>query len=89
MYCLAIARGVRNGWLNQDLAEYAVKAWDALQNKIKDSGTVVGICRGTGIGGDLDFYLKRKTFDHDPRGLGAIITAAIEIEKLNGTMITD
>jgi rhamnogalacturonyl hydrolase YesR len=82
MYCLAIARGVRNGWLEPELAVHAEKAWKALQNKINETGTVSGICRGTGIGKDLNFYFTRKTFDHDPRGLGAVITAGIEMEKL-------
>ncbi len=31
---------------------------------------------------DLEFYFNRPTLDNDPRGLGAVITAGIEISKL-------
>jgi hypothetical protein len=58
-----------------------------LQKKISTSGTVSGICRGTGIGENLEFYFTRQTFDQDPRGLGAVITAGIEMEKLANTVI--
>ncbi len=87
MYCLAIARGVRNGWLKQEIAIHSTRAWNALQKKISTSGTVAGICRGTGIGEDLEFYFTRQTFDQDPRGLGAVITAGIEMEKLQKMLI--
>jgi len=50
--------------------------------KIDANGVVHGICRGTEIGFDEQFYLDRKTIDNDPRGLGAVITAGIEIAKL-------
>jgi rhamnogalacturonyl hydrolase YesR len=82
MFALAMARGVRNGWLDQKYREAALKGWDGVKSKIDDDGTVHGICRGTEIGGDLEFYFKRQTFDHDPRGLGAVITAGVEISKL-------
>ncbi|MFQ5603025.1 MAG: glycoside hydrolase family 105 protein [bacterium] len=82
MFTLAMARGVRNGWLDDSYRAPALKAWQALTQKIAADGTVRGICRGTGIGEDLEFYFKRQTFDHDPRGLGAVMTAGMEIAKL-------
>ena len=60
----------------------ALKGWYALQDKIGDDGTVRDICRGTSIGDDVDFYETRKRFDHDPRELGAMLTAGCEIHQL-------
>lgn len=82
MFVLAMARGVRNGWLDSKYRDAALRGWEGVKSKISEDGAVHGICRGTGIGWDLDFYFKRQTFDHDPRGLGAVITAGIEIAKL-------
>jgi len=82
MFTLGLARGARMGWLKKEYGEKALKGWSALQSKIKEDGTVVDICRGTGIGDDVDFYANRKRFDHDPRGLGAMITAGCEIKLL-------
>lgn len=84
MFTLGMARGARLGWLKKEYGEKALKGWSALQSKIKEDGTVVDICRGTGIGDDIDFYASRKRFDHDPRGLGAMITAGCEISLLQG-----
>jgi unsaturated rhamnogalacturonyl hydrolase len=82
MFIIGLTRGVNNGWIDHSYSEYAVKAWDALTKKIEPDGIVHGICRGTGIGYDLEFYFNRPTFDNDPRGLGAVITAGTEISKL-------
>jgi len=83
MFTLAIARGIRNGWLDRSYTEVVDRAWQALKKNIDQDGTVHGICRGTGIGDDLEFYFNRQTFDHDPRGLGAVITAAVEVSGLH------
>lgn len=82
MFVLGIARGVNNGWLNKSYSKFAIKGWRALTEKIDTGGIVHGICRGTGMGENLKFYFNRPTIDNDPRGLGAVITAGIEISKL-------
>lgn len=82
MFALAMARGVRKGWLNKSFKQPALKAWSAVAGKIDANGVVHGICRGTEIGLDEQFYFDRKTIDNDPRGLGAVITAGLEIAKL-------
>jgi rhamnogalacturonyl hydrolase YesR len=81
MYIIGILRGVENGWLPDKYKENAVRAWNELKSKIAEDGTVKDICRGTGIGFDLDFYYERARFDNDPRGLGAVLTAVSEIIK--------
>jgi rhamnogalacturonyl hydrolase YesR len=82
MFTLGMARGVRMGWLGKSYREKALRGWEALQSKIAADGTVKDICRGTGIGEDVEFYETRRRFDHDPRGLGAMITAGCEIYLL-------
>ncbi len=79
MFSLSLARGVRNEWLKEEYREDALEGWKAVANKIAEDGTVEGICRGTEIGETIEFYNARKTFDHDPRGLGAMINAGTEI----------
>lgn len=82
MFTIALARGVSTGWLGDHYRLAAIKAWKGIEKKIEPDGTVNGICKGTGIGGDMDFYRKRKTFPHDPRGVGAVITAGIEMQRI-------
>ncbi|MFC2116727.1 glycoside hydrolase family 105 protein [Bacteroidota bacterium] len=82
MFTLALARGVRYGWLKKAYGKNAMDGWNALGDKIGEDGTVVGICRGTEIGGSVEFYNARQSFDHDPRGLGAMLTAGTEIHLL-------
>lgn len=82
MFTLAIARGVLNNWLDESYTQYAINGWNGIADKIKDDGTVEGICRGTGIGFDFEFYFNRETPDNDPRGLGAVLTAGVEVSKL-------
>lgn len=81
MFVLAMARGVQLGWLDNAYRSIALKGWEALSGKVEADGTVHGICRGTGIGEDFQFYYDRPTFDHDPRGLGSMIIAGVEISK--------
>lgn len=83
MFTLVMARGVREGWIDAKYKENALRGWNAVKSKIEADGTVHGICRGTEIGFDEQFYFDRKSFDQDPRGLGSVITAGIEISKLN------
>lgn len=82
MFTLAMAKGVRKGWLEKTYREKAIRGWMAVQKKIEPDGTVHDICRGTEIGFNEAFYFDRKRFDQDPRGLGAVIAAGIEVSQL-------
>lgn len=82
LFTLALARGIREGWLSSAYKKNAFAGWEAVKTKIDGNGVVHGICQGTDIGYDQEFYMKRKTIDNDPRGMGAVITAGIEISKL-------
>ncbi len=82
MFVLALARGIRNGWIDENYRDNVTRGWDSIARRITDDGTVGGICQGTGIEDNLEFYFKRKTPLHDPRGLGAVLTAGVEVEHL-------
>ncbi len=82
IFTLVLARGVRKGWIAPTYTINALNGWSAIKTKIDADGTVHGICRGTEIGFDLPFYFGRATIAQDPRGLGAVITAGMEISKL-------
>lgn len=82
MFSLAMAKGVRMGWLDKKYKAAALRGWEAVAAHITEDGVVKGICRGTDMGYDEKFYMDRKTIDNDPRGLGAVIMAGIEISKL-------
>ncbi len=82
MFVLAMARGVREGWLPASFRDKALQGWEGISDRISEDGIVSGICRGTPIGRTVAFYQERNTFDNDPRGLGAVIQAGIEMEML-------
>ncbi|MBC8402292.1 MAG: glycoside hydrolase family 88 protein [Candidatus Marinimicrobia bacterium] len=87
MYTLSFARGVCEGWLNEKFSSAAIKAWNALSGYITADGTVNNICKGTAIGDGLEFYFTRPIHANDPRGLGAVITAGVEVQRLLDTGI--
>jgi len=79
MFIVVLARGIKNGWIDKKYEPNLIRAWDALKKNISGDGTVKNICRGTGIGNTIEFYAKRATFENDPRGMGAVITACGEM----------
>lgn len=86
MFLIALARGLRDHSLDPaEFAAPAARAWAGLQTKIDPDGHVRGICRGTGIGDTLEYYFNRPTATSDPRGLGAVLTAAVEAASLPPT----
>jgi unsaturated rhamnogalacturonyl hydrolase len=84
MFIIGIARGMKMGILDRSFEPALAKAWSGLQSRISTQGIVKDICRGTEMGEDFDFYNKRERFDNDPRGLGAVITACVEMMSMQG-----
>jgi unsaturated rhamnogalacturonyl hydrolase len=82
MFIIGIARGLRMGILDESFRMPLQKAWLGLQSRISSDGIVSDICRGTEIGNTYDFYARRDRFDNDPRGLGAVITACVEMMRM-------
>lgn len=84
MFILATARGVQNGWVSKKYKENVIRGWNALAKNVDSEGTVKDITRGTGMGFDFEFYYTRDRFENDPRGLGAVMTAGVEVARMLG-----
>ena len=82
LFVLALARAVRCGWIDRSYAPAALRGWRALAERITPDGIVEGICRSMSIGADAAAYAGRPTLPNDPRGLGAVFTAAVETAAL-------
>jgi rhamnogalacturonyl hydrolase YesR len=84
IFAMAIARGIRLGWLNkQEYMPVVMKAWEGIKSCIEQDGTVHNICMGTMCSEDVNYYLNRPFYDNDTHGLFAVLFACIEIDKLN------
>lgn len=82
IFVLTMARAVNNDWIDHRFARNALAGWNGLTGKFAPRGVVHGICRSMSISDDPAAYATRATADNDPRGLGAIFTAAVEISAL-------
>ncbi len=93
MFCYAMAKGARMGYLRSSFGEEAKKAFAGLwQNAVvaNEDGTVslTRCCAVAGLGGNpyrsgtYEYYIKEKVRDNDPKGIGPLILAALELNKL-------
>lgn len=84
MFVRAFAEGIRNGWLPREGYLDAVrKGWNALTRQVRDDGMVEGIVRGTPIFYSDAEYERHPTRLNDPRGLGAVLHAAVAMDRMN------
>ncbi len=82
MFVRAYAVGVMEGWLpKEEYAESIDKGWNALAQQIDEDGNVIGIVRGTPIMFSDQEYADWGARLNDPRGLGAVIYAAIAMDE--------
>lgn len=93
MFAYAMLKGIRKGYLDASLKDRAVKFYD---NVVKtfvttdEDGTVSlnQCCSVGGLGGgqmrkgDFDYYLSEPVISNDPKGIGPLIWAALEMELL-------
>ena len=83
IFTLALARGVRRGWLEAaKFLPVVLKGWEALATQIEPDGTVHNICEGTMCSEDVNFYLERPFYDNDTHGLFAVLFAGLELYAL-------
>lgn len=83
IFTLAIARGIRNGWLPRKKYIPAVeKAWEGLKSKIDPDGSVRDICYGTMCSEDVNYYIGRPFYTNDTHGLFAVLFACLELHQL-------
>ncbi len=96
MFVYAIAKGVRNGYLEHKHLEAAKKGFDGIIRnliKIDDQGLVdlTQGCSVAGLGktsptapyrdGSFEYYISEPVVTNDPKAVGAFILASNEIEK--------
>ncbi len=79
MFAYGIARAVNRGWIDPSNMAVARRAFAGISRNVRPDGAVVGTCEGTGIGGDLDFYIRRKQPFDDLHGRGPVLLAGTEI----------
>ncbi len=82
MFTYAIARGVNRGYIGNGYAAVARRGWAGIASRIRPDGKIEGVCAGTGVGDDLEFYYKRPTPLNDPHGIGAVLLAGMEVMNL-------
>ena len=91
MFVYAIAKGVRKGYLDKKHLAVADKGYKGiLKQFIKRDASgntkLTGTVSVSGLGGNpyrdgsYDYYLSEKVIDNDPKGIGAFLLAANEME---------
>lgn len=98
MFVYALAKGVRQGNLPDKYLKTAEKGWAGIQKEFVEptpDGAVnwKGTVSVSGLGGNpyrdgsFDYYMSEKVVTNDPKGLGAAIQAAVEMEKLEKSRV--
>lgn len=84
MITVALARGLRLGWLDEATYRPVVdRAWEAINLRVYDDGVLIDVCTGTGKQKSLTDYLNREAIlDRDERGGAMALLVAIEMHKL-------
>ena len=92
MFVYTIAKAIRLGYIPRDYLSTTLYAFDGINRKFiteKDSLTILnGTVSVSGLGGDpyrdgsYEYYVGEKVISNDPKGIGAYILAANEMQLL-------
>ncbi len=96
MFTYALAKGVRLGYLPRSYEEHADRAWGGiqkhfLQTESDGNVTLTGTVKSAGLGGSghrdgsYAYYITEPVVSNDPKGVGAFMLAASEME-MRGTL---
>ena len=91
MFTYALAKGVRVGYLPREYEKNAERGWSGIQKKfvraeVDGSVTLTGTVKVAGLGGaehrdgSYEYYVSQPVADNDPKGVGAFLLAASEME---------
>lgn len=83
MFTYAIARAVNARYIDTRYYEIAEKGWKGVMSKINADGKVEGICAGTVVSEDLNYYYQRPTPLNDIHGVATVLLAGTEILNLS------
>jgi unsaturated rhamnogalacturonyl hydrolase len=92
MFTYALAKGVRLGYLPREYQTNAQRAWSGIQShfvKTEPDGqlTLTGTVQAIGLGGSehrdgsYSYYVSAPVVSNDPKGTGAFLLAATEMEN--------
>jgi unsaturated rhamnogalacturonyl hydrolase len=97
MFAYAYAKGVRLGYLPDKYSKNARDAWSGIQKEFLKAGhgglDLIKVIRGAGLGGtpyrdgSFDYYTGEKVITNDPKGLGALILASVEMENFDNATL--
>ena len=93
MFIYAIAKAVRNGYLDRSYLKPAHRAYQGLIQgllRVDEQGALKldHICASAGLGGNpyrdgsYDYYVNERIETNNPHGVGAFILASVEIERI-------
>jgi rhamnogalacturonyl hydrolase YesR len=83
MTVAAMARGLRLGWLDEQMRPAIDKGWQAVAARVNADGTVQDVCSGTGAQATKEYYLNRPAVNGaDDRGGAMALLAAVEMAHL-------
>lgn len=93
MFVYALAKGVRHGYLPESYLAVADKAYAGIQKEFIETTAdgqtnLKGTVSVSGLGGNpyrdgsYAYYLSEKVVTNDPKGIGAFLQAAVEMERL-------
>ena len=91
MFVYTLAKGVRKGYLPASYRKIAEKGWEGIQKKFVENPaggntTLNGTVSVSGLGGTPNrdgsyaYYISEKVVPNDPKGVGAFLLAAGEME---------
>jgi len=92
MFVFGLAKGVRNGWLPSSFMTAANKGYSGLKKEfVEQAGNerinLTKTVSVSGLGGkpkyrdgSFDYYISEKVITNDPKGMGAFVCAAAEME---------
>lgn len=80
MYIIAMSRGIKNGWIDKNIAPKLVKAWNRLAEIcIDEDGNALNVCTGSGCHMGREYYKKLGSTVNDDHGIGVFLLAASEV----------
>lgn len=92
MFCYAMAKGARRGWLNDTYLDVARRTFEgltlhAVRWNADSTVSLTRCCAVAGLGGKpyrdgtFDYYVNEPLRDDDPKGVGPFIMAALELAR--------
>lgn len=82
MFTYAVARAVNKGYLDPRYKSIAIQGWEGILTKIQADAKIEGVCTGTVVSEDLVHYYNRPAPLNDIHGIGFVILAGIEVQRL-------